>query len=450
MSRTLTIACFAIAIAPAVPAAPYWVGWEGNDYPENEGWERITHDAGPAERTLAGGVMTMDGLADSQIDDYFRMDRPLDPGAREEFVMQWRLRVYEVNGLKDPGIGLFSDDDWELLLVFGVDFIRSFHEDTVIPFEPDIFHTFEVRSSDMQSYELQIDGLIVYAGGFWEPSFRQARIEWGDYTRGASSLVDWDYFRFGVVPEPASAALIISLFGACVLVRPRPRMSRIPVLGCLAVGMASNALAAPYWVAWEGDDFPENEGWERGHFGADGPQAERTLNNGVMTLDGLASIEIIDGYLMERPLDPGPGEEFVAQWRLRVNEVNGNPNFLYDPGVRLTSDDGWHIALVIGVDEVHSILDQEDVGYKPWVFHAWEFRSADMRSYSLSVDGSIVHTGTLTETGATEPQIEWGDLVGGSTSHSDWDYFRFGVVPEPTSCISLLALLCAVQGFRRN
>jgi len=214
MTRFTLCILFAIAAADAARGAPYWVAWEGNDYPENEGWERIVNGPQPAERTLADGIMTMDGLADRQIDDYYRMERPIDPEPGEVFVMQWRLRVNEIIGspltLKDAGIGVFSDEDWELLLVFGVDFIRSFHEDVVIPFEAHAFHTFEVRSFDMQRYELYMDGSTVYVGSFWEPSFRRSRIEWGDYTRGAASLVDWDYFRFGVIPEPSCCILLLA------------------------------------------------------------------------------------------------------------------------------------------------------------------------------------------------------------------------------------------------
>ena len=202
-------------LAPEVAASPYWVAWEGNDFPENEGWERIVNGVGPAERTLSNGIMTMDGLADQQIDDYYRMERPIDPGQGEEFVMQWRLRVRKVVNsplaLFDPGLEVFSDDDWSLAFVLGTDFIRSFHESIEIPFQAGLFHTFEVRTSDMRAYELLIDDSVVHVGSFWEPTFRSSRIEWGDYTRGSASLVDWDYFRFGVVPEPETGIATLAL-----------------------------------------------------------------------------------------------------------------------------------------------------------------------------------------------------------------------------------------------
>ena len=212
MSRTLTIACLFAATAPAAFAAPYWVAWEGDDFPENEGWQRVVDGIGPAERTLADGIMTIDGLADTQIDDYYRIERPLDPEPDEQFIMQWRLRVHDVVGsplaLYDPGVAIFSDDDWTVSLLFGTDFIRSFHEHMVIPIEPDVFHEFEFRSLGMRSYELYVDGTLVHDGFFWEPTFESSKVAWGDLARGSASLTDWDYFRVGVVPESGTLSLV--------------------------------------------------------------------------------------------------------------------------------------------------------------------------------------------------------------------------------------------------
>ena len=215
MKRAVLLLFFAAALALPAWAEQYWVAWEGNDFPENEGWTRIVNGPQPADRTLADGIMTMDGLADRQIDDYYRMERSIDPGPGEEFVMQWRLRVDEIIGhplgLWDPGLSLFSDDDWALTFVLGTDFIRCCYEDMDLPFEPGAFHVFEVRSWDMRTYQLWMDQVLVHIGTFWEPSFESSRIQWGDYTRGSASLVDWDYFRFGVVPEPNTGLLLSAI-----------------------------------------------------------------------------------------------------------------------------------------------------------------------------------------------------------------------------------------------
>lgn len=221
------------------------------------------------------------------------------------------------------------------------------------------------------------------------------------------------------------------------------------VMGIVGGAFAGEVAATPYWVAWEGNDYPENEGWSRGHHDPD-QQADRSLADGVMTLDGLASIEITDFYDMSRPLNPEPGEEFVMQWRLRVNELIANPLSPYDPGLNVFSDDDWALTFWIGFDRIRSLHEDVVIPFTPGVFHAFEVRSADMRTYELRIDGAVVYAGSWWEPTFRRSSVSWGDFIFGGASNSDWDYFRFGVVPEPTSCISLLALLCAVQVSNRT
>jgi len=225
--RIAFLSSLLLAVTAPARAEQYWVAWEGNDYPENEGWERIVDGPGPATRSINDGVMTLDGRWDRQVDDYYRMDRTLDPNMGESFVLQWRVRVVEVIGnplgLYDPGVGVFSDSGNELTFVLGVDFIRSYHEEgTTVPIEPGVFHTFDVLSPDMRTYELRIDGAIAYHGVFWD-QFRQSGIDWGDYTRGSASLTEWDYFRFGVVPEPSCNRLVACLLCLSPIMRRRSR-----------------------------------------------------------------------------------------------------------------------------------------------------------------------------------------------------------------------------------
>jgi hypothetical protein len=207
-----------------------------------------------------------------------------------------------------------------------------------------------------------------------------------------------------------------------------------------ALGIAQ-ASATPYWVAWEGDDYPEDRGWERIHYGDDGPAANRSLHDGVMTIDGLASIEIIDSYVIERALSPTPGEMFIAQWRLRVDEVLANPIDPFDPGLAIYGDDGSGFDMHIGRDRFNLPYEHRTIFFQPGVFHEWELRSADMSTYALYMDGALQHSGLFAGPGAGGSQVYWGDFIAGAASLSDWDYFRFGVVPEPNSGSLLLALL---------
>ena len=202
-----------------------------------------------------------------------------------------------------------------------------------------------------------------------------------------------------------------------------------------------------YWVAWEGNDFPENEGWLRE---GDGTRPTRTLHDGVMTLDSLASDESEDFYRVYGISDPEPGEEFVVEWGLRVNQVDwDNPNFPYDPGWSVNSAGGWRAVFAIGVDELHNLLEQVDVRFEPGVFHAWQFRSSDMRTFTIHLDRKFVSEGAFVATGL-ESRMSWGDLASGPTSSVDWDYFRFGVVPEPTMLSFLPVFAVVISRARRR
>jgi hypothetical protein len=219
------------------------------------------------------------------------------------------------------------------------------------------------------------------------------------------------------------------------------------VMGIVGGATAGIAHGEPYWVAWEGNDFPENEGWQRI---VNGPQpAERTLADGIMTMDSLATDHSQDFYNMYGASDPGDEDEFIVQWRLRVNQVNwDNPNFPYDPGWSVNSADGWRAVFAIGVHEFHNLLEQIDVQFEPGVFHVWEFRSPDMRTFTISLDGAPISSGAFMP-GLPDAHVAWGDFGGGPTSNVDWDYFRFGVVPEPTASLSALTLALTYNSRRR-
>jgi hypothetical protein len=127
----------------------------------------------------------------------------LDPEPGETFVMQWRLQIDEAHG-PDVTVGVFSDDEWAVGFQLNDESIVSvFESDTSASFLPGVFHDYELRSCDMREYELYIDGTWAITGSFWL-SVTESEVGWGDGVQGASSLSRWDYFRFGVVPEPTA------------------------------------------------------------------------------------------------------------------------------------------------------------------------------------------------------------------------------------------------------
>jgi len=207
--------CFVALLALAVTdvsAEQYWVAYEGNDFPENEGWTRFTDGVG-AQRAIVDGMFVIDSRESLHIYDYYMRDLQgsLDPGTDETFVLQWRMLIEGLEGWRDPIVGVFSDDSWAVSLEFTDDSVSSGFESGVqVPFEPFVPHEFEFRSSDMRNYELLIDGALTIEGSFWQ-SLNASRVAWGDGVQGGASLTRWDYMRFGVVPEPGSSVLLFHL-----------------------------------------------------------------------------------------------------------------------------------------------------------------------------------------------------------------------------------------------
>ncbi len=202
-------------------AEQYWIAYEGNDLPENEGWQRRWGDwEGPfgegAFRTVDDGILTIDSLHDQGVYDFARFDRPgqLDPGPGELFVIEWQLKVDQVistYGSYDPSVSVHSDDGWIVGFGYYEDGIESkFENDAWIPITPGVFHEYQLYSLDMRTYELYIDGVFARQGEFWD-GLMESYVTWGDAVSGAASLSHWDYLRFGVVPEPCSLFLLTGL-----------------------------------------------------------------------------------------------------------------------------------------------------------------------------------------------------------------------------------------------
>lgn len=205
--------------------------------------------------------------------------------------------------------------------------------------------------------------------------------------------------------------------------------SLVTALGVLV----STAGAEPYWIAYEGNDFPENEGWTRS---TSAGGAERWIENGALVLDGREDISIGDSYSMRRPIDPDPGELFIMRMRLRVDELTSGP---WDPAFAVSSDESWRIGFQLSETRIFNLDDPSmSATFEPGVFHRFEVRSSDMRNFELCIDDNVALTGPFTYI-ITASKVSWGDQTVGAASLSRWDYVEFGVVPEPRS-VSLFAL----------
>lgn len=137
------------------------------------------------------------------------------------------------------------------------------------------------------------------------------------------------------------------------------------------------------------------------------------------------------------PIDLAPGESFVMQWRLRVDEVAG----FMDPAVTAWSEGYGRILLSYSESAIYSDLERIWIAnFEPHVLHDYRLVSEDLLSYTLSIDGSVVYTGQMVSPSYI-PGVGWGDTAVGGRSRSVWEYVAFGVVPEPSPAL-LIAAVC--------
>jgi hypothetical protein len=230
-------------------------------------------------------------------------------------------------------------------------------------------------------------------------------------------------------------------------------MLRVIALISVLASSAAAARATPFWVAYEGDDYPENEGWTRVFGDEHGPDqggAVRSLADGIFTLDGLRNDQIVDFYERDRDLDPAPGELFVAEWRVLIEPRSDPLDAIV--GIWRALSPGYAYFL-LGPASVRIMPSGATIGIEEGVFHSYYFESADMRTFSLRIDDAITFDGNFYDNTTLQYSVAFGDSTQGERSLSQWDFFRYGILPEPTSAWGLLCLLASSvprQALRRH
>ena len=221
----IRISCFltsCLLFVSAASADPYWIAYEGNDFPENEGWTRLWN--GPfAERWIEDGALVVDTTEDRHTCDWYNLYPSITaPSVDEEFILQWRLKIEEyTGGGAGAHVGVYSDERWGVAFSMNSDTIRSsYDQDVSAQFEPDIYHDYELRSPDMRTYEMYIDGIYAFEGDFWQSVWTN-KAGWGESNTASACLCSWDYLRFGVIPELNSGAAMLSLSLAFLAYRIR-------------------------------------------------------------------------------------------------------------------------------------------------------------------------------------------------------------------------------------
>jgi hypothetical protein len=478
MRAGIALVC-TIILLPAVHAAatPYYIAYEANtpgSFPEDEGWER-GFGFGGADRSVQDGFLTLSST-DIQVYDYYEIDMGgnLDPDPGEMFFGEWRLLV-EANSdpdYADCGVTIARDSIGGPF--GGGDVSFRFFTDTVVEtrsgseavFDQGVFHVFRFESNDMDSFRFLIDGELRLTGVFDFPSVNESFVGFGDAVQGIASTSRWDYVRFGVVPEPGCALVLAA--GLIVARRRRSRRARgtrtargrgpmragIALVCTIILLPAVHAAATPYYIAYEADTpgvFPEDVGWERVYgFGG----ATRSVENGLLALSS-TDIQVFDFYEIDMGgnLDPDPGEMFFAEWRLKV-EYNSDLDF-GDSDVAIARDStggpfgGGHVAFEFFEDHVEETTSGSGRIFQQGVFHTFRFESADMTQYLFYIDGELSFEGVFDTPSVNDSFVNFGDGTQGVASTAQWDYFRFGVVPEPGSALLLAVGLFLAPARRR-
>lgn len=199
---------------------------------------------------------------------------------------------------------------------------------------------------------------------------------------------------------------------------------------------AGSARADQYWIAFEGDALPEEVGWTRFNFG-DGP-AERSIQDGIFRIDSRASYQISDYYQINREVNPAPGELFIAEWRMRSLENDG---FSPDAEVVIAPDQEGTLGIGHYPDRLVSTREGWSEAVTAGIFHSYRIESTDMVQYSAYIDDQFVWNGQWDLNSLNRSFFAFGDVVRGVRSVSEWDYVRFGVIPEPSTSAVVLWLL---------
>ncbi len=217
--------------------------------------------------------------------------------------------------------------------------------------------------------------------------------------------------------------------------------------------LAPLAKADPCYLRYDADGvFPEEAGWTR--FYDDGAGESRSIDQGVLTLDTLASRDIFDLYeVSDEALTPNAGEEFSLSWRMQTTAQDASfPKS--DVAVGVINSEHSYAILYIGSDFVTEDrflagFTELAASFAPDVAHTFRFLTRDMETYSLFVDGQPAFTGEFHDYAWRDvPRVSWGDAFVGYASLSQWDFVEVAVTPEPPSVLAVAACLLLRKRFR--
>lgn len=216
--------------------------------------------------------------------------------------------------------------------------------------------------------------------------------------------------------------------------------------------MAASAEAGPFSLRYDADKaYPEDTGWDRQLYDPDG-MLQRTIGNGLLTLDTTGSMLTMDAYQVATPrLVPAAGETLTATWRVMVPFTGGFPG-ASEVSVILVNPALEYVEIHIGQDHVEE--DRYRLGWtegfaliSPALFHTYALKTVDFQNYDFFVDGTLAFSSDFHwQALGKGPKAAFGDFfIGGTTSIASWDYVEVAVTPEAHSMWIMTVLVGLVQ-----
>ncbi|MBN1489370.1 MAG: PEP-CTERM sorting domain-containing protein [Phycisphaerae bacterium] len=213
--------------------------------------------------------------------------------------------------------------------------------------------------------------------------------------------------------------------------------TRTLFLSLFWVSMVCSSAVGEY-IAYEGDTFPEDDGWSVVGTLPAPDQYTRSISGGVYTISAVADSHT--KVIYEREISFACDNLFY-EWRSRTsnNDGYGGAGILFgQPGARSLVAVSWHADY--GQVRFEPIAGDgytwKNFSLEPGEFHTFrvEGNGAD---YAFFVDGNPVLASALQSPGTENVFFSWNftkQYINVPTD-SDWDYVRSGEIPEPVTLL---------------
>lgn len=222
--RYLMLATFVVltAAGPA-QAQRFFQRYDADElFPEEDGWARYWGDPeGRLVRTLQNGIFRLDTRGSSSIfDTYEVISEAFVLGPEEEFRATWRMETLETDasyGRSDVAFFIINEFHEYAEFYLAPTYVSEHRliggtMEHLYEIEAGVAHTYYVVTTDMQVYDLYVDGEFAFQGHLQEYAWRNVpRVAFGDAITGFTSLSEWDFVEISVVPEPSSGVALAAV-----------------------------------------------------------------------------------------------------------------------------------------------------------------------------------------------------------------------------------------------